>query len=71
VLRGHVQQALNVLRQVVDYLRSYKQRRVRLALARYDELTPRNGKYSGAQDAARQLFETEFLSIRARIAPKG
>jgi hypothetical protein len=65
------QQALNVLRQVVDYLRSYKQRRARLALARYDELTPRNGRYSGAQDAARQLFETEFLSIRARMAPKG
>lgn len=64
------QQALNVLRQVVDYLRSYKQRRARLALARYDELTPRNGKYSGAQDAARRLFETEFLSIRAHAALK-
>jgi hypothetical protein len=59
-----------VLRQVVAYLRSYKQRRARLALARYDELTPRNGKYSGAHDAARRLFEIEFLSIGAHAAPK-
>jgi hypothetical protein len=65
------QQALNVLRQVVDYLRSYKQRRARLALARYDELTPRNGKYSGSQDAERRRFEDEFLSIRAHVAPRG
>jgi len=43
------QQALNVLRQVVDYLRSYKHLRARLALAGYDELTPRYGKYSSAQ----------------------
>jgi hypothetical protein len=64
------QQALNVLRQVVGYLRSYKQRRARLALARYDELTPRNGKYTAAQDAARRIFEIEFLSIRAHAAHK-
>jgi hypothetical protein len=59
-----------VLRQVVGYLRSYKQRRARLALARYDELTPRNGKYTAAQDAARRIFEIEFLSIRAHAAHK-
>lgn len=65
------QQALNVLRQVVDYLRLYKQRRARLALARYDELTPRNGKYSEEQGVERRRFEDEFLSIRARVVPKG
>ena len=65
------QQAMNVLRQVVDYLRSYNQLRARLALARYDDLTPRNGKYSDEQDAERRRFEDEFLSIRAREAPKG
>jgi hypothetical protein len=55
----------------VDYLRSYKRLRARLALARYDELTPRNGKYSDEQGAERQRFEDEFLSIRSRAVPKG
>jgi hypothetical protein len=43
------QQALNVLCQVVGYMRSYKQLRARLALARYDESTPRSG--AGGRDA--------------------
>lgn len=60
------QQALNVLRQVVRYLRSYKRLRARLALEKYTALTPRNGKYSSALANERRQFEDEFLAIRAR-----
>lgn len=59
------QQALTVLRQVVHYLRSYKQLRARLALAKYAALTPRNGKYTSEQGTERRRFEDEFLGIRA------
>jgi hypothetical protein len=59
-------QALELLRQIVGYLRSYKRQRAELALRHYEALTPRNGKYSSAQDAARKAFEQSFLAMRAR-----
>ena len=57
-------QALEVLRQTMPHLRSYKRRRAELALERYVSLTPRNGKYSPDLLAARQLFELRFLATK-------
>jgi len=59
-------QALEVLRQTMPHLRSYKRRRAELALERYVSLTPRNGKYSPDLLAARQLFELRFLATKPR-----
>ena len=55
-------QALELLRQVQPYLRSYKVTRAALALKRHLALTPRNGQYTAAQRRARQQFETFFLA---------
>ena len=57
-------QALDLLRQIVDYMRSYKARRARLALAEYLAVTPRNGRYRNDQTAAKAEFETRFFAIR-------
>lgn len=59
-------QALELLRQVVPYLRSYKRIRAGMAVSHYVSLTPRNGKYNVAQDAARNQFEIDFLAVKAR-----
>jgi hypothetical protein len=59
-------QALGLLRQITPHLRSYKRQRAELLLARYEELTPRNGKYGPDQLAVRQAFEKALLSLRAR-----
>jgi hypothetical protein len=48
----------------MGYTNSYKAIRTRLALNKYLPLTPRNGRYTIAQLAARDEFEAEFLSIR-------
>jgi hypothetical protein len=60
-------QALALLRQITPYLRSYKRQRAELALAVYERLTPRNGKYSASQLADRRAFERSLLAI----APRG
>ncbi|HXN09349.1 MAG TPA: LAGLIDADG family homing endonuclease [Candidatus Acidoferrales bacterium] len=57
-------QALELLRQVRPYLRSYKAARAALALKHYLVLTPRNGQYTTGQTRARQEFETFFLRLR-------
>jgi hypothetical protein len=59
-------QALDLLRQIVRYLRSYKRQRAELALENYEEVTPRNGKYTAAQDIARKAFENSFLALTPR-----
>ena len=59
-------QALELLRQVVPYLRSYERIRAGMAVSHYVSLTPRNGKYDAAQDAARSQFEMDFLAVKAR-----
>jgi len=56
--------ALDLLRQIMGYMNSYKAIRTRLALNKYLPLTPRNGRYTIAQLAARDEFEAEFLAIR-------
>lgn len=59
-------QALALLRQVAPFLRSYKQIRASMAVDHYVSVTPRNGRYNSALDAARTQFEADFLAIRAR-----
>jgi hypothetical protein len=59
-------QALSVLAQVAPFLRSYKRFRARLALDKYVELTPRNGKYSHEIETLRRAFEQEFMALTAR-----
>ena len=59
------QQALALLVQVTPFLLSYKRRRAELALARYNSLTPRNGKYSRELRIERELFEQTFLGLRS------
>ena len=57
------QQALDLLRQVQPFLISYKRLRAELVLADYGRLTPRNGKYTADQRAARQAFERKLLAL--------
>jgi hypothetical protein len=59
-------QALAVLSQVAPYLRTYKSSRARLLLDEYASVTPRNGRYSPEQRAARQQFEDRFFAISVR-----
>lgn len=58
------QQALDLLVQIVGYLRSYKAGPARLALPHYRRLTPRNGKYTAEQIKERRAFVDEFLALR-------
>lgn len=57
-------QALQLLKQVQTYLRSYKRRRCELALEKYLRWTPRNGKYTDDLLADRTKFEIQFLAIK-------
>jgi hypothetical protein len=57
-------QALALLRQIAPFLRTYKRQRAELALAEYQRLTPRNGKYSAALLSKRHYFEQTLLGIR-------
>ena len=59
-------QALDVLGQVVAYLRTYKSARARLLLTEYVAVTPRNGRYTANQRAAREHFEHRFFEISVR-----
>ena len=63
-------QALELLRQIQPYLRSYKATRAALALKHYLALTPRNGQYTAGQKRARQEFETFFLATTKNGIPR-
>jgi len=56
-------QALDVLRQVQPWMRSYKAGRAALALSEYIVLTPRNGKYTAKQRKMRDSFEERLLAL--------
>lgn len=56
--------ALELLRQIVIFMKTYKTARAQLALKNYLKLTPRNGKYNAETRAARLEFETSLLAIR-------
>jgi len=57
-----------LLRQVSPWMKSYKRLRAELALERYTQLTPRNGKYTNKLLTLRREFEQELLSITAARA---
>lgn len=58
--------ALDLLRQIAPYLRTYKAERAKLVLAHYLRLTPRNGKYSPSQKKEHGAFVTKFLLMNPR-----
>jgi hypothetical protein len=57
-------QALALLQQVAPFMLSYKRKRAEMALASYESLTPRNGKYSQDSLVRRMMFEQEFMAIK-------
>jgi hypothetical protein len=57
-------QALDVLRQIAAFLRTYKAARAKLALADYLRLTPRNGRYTRELAKSRVEFEGRLLAMR-------
>ena len=57
-------QALELLRQIVIFMRTYKTGRAQLALESYVKLTPRNGRYSAETRSARLEFESNLLAMR-------
>jgi hypothetical protein len=59
-------QALDLLYQIVPFMKSYKARRASLALSRYLQLTPRNGKYRPEIRRQREDFERQLLAIHSR-----
>lgn len=59
-------QALDFLRQIAPFLRTYKAGRAKLILDHYLRLTPRNGKYTTTQKQERTALITKFLLINPR-----
>lgn len=59
-------QALDILKQVTPYLKSYKFGRATLVLDHYVRLTPRNGRYSSKQIEEREAFIQQFLCLRSK-----
>jgi len=57
-------QALALLRQVAQFLKTYKAERAALVLSDYLRLTPRNGRYRTDVAASRKEFELRLLSIK-------
>lgn len=57
-------QALDILGQIAEHLRSHKAVRAQLVPKDYLSLTPRNGRYSTEQLAKRELFIERFFEIR-------
>jgi len=57
-------QAMSLLKQIHEYLRTYKVDRCRLILDKYLALTPRNGKYTRALADERKSFEVKLLAIK-------
>ena len=58
-------QALDVVKRVFPWLKSYKRQRAALVLQDYVRLTPRNGKYSQEMIDRRNEFVKRVLNIRA------
>lgn len=58
-------QALDLLRDALPWLKSYKRDRAELILQDYIRLTPRNGKYTRELQNHRQNFVQQVLMIKA------
>jgi len=59
-------QALDLLKQITLYLKSYKSGRATLILDHYVRLTPRNGRYTSTQIEEREAFIQQFLCLRSK-----
>ena len=59
-------QALDLLKQIAPYLKSYKAERATLILDHYLQLTPRNGRYSPLQREKRETFVKQFFELRPK-----
>lgn len=57
-------QALDLLQQLVPYLKTYRVKRARLALNAYLRLPPRNGRCKPEVAAARREFERLLLATK-------
>jgi len=57
------QQGLSLLEQISSYLQTYKRKRAQLVLAKYNKLTPRNGKYSEEILVRKEKFIKNFFAI--------
>ena len=57
-------QALELLRQLLAHLRTYRRARAALALDCYLRLTPRNGRYTTEAVAAKEAFAQRLLAIK-------
>ena len=57
-------QAIDLIRQLQPFLRTYKAARAELILNDCLTLTPRNGKYSKEMLLARKCFEERVLAIK-------
>jgi hypothetical protein len=64
-------QALRLLAQVCPYLHTYKAQRACLLLQEYQRVTPRNGRYTAEQRAAREQLEERFFAISTRAGTSG
>lgn len=58
-------QALDLLRQIIPFLHSYKKNRAELVLADYIRLTSRNGRYSTELLEEREKFIDAFFALKA------
>lgn len=59
-------QAISLLEQIQKYLHSYKQKRAKIILEKYLELTPRNGKYTDELVRKRERFIERFFKIKPK-----
>lgn len=63
IYQVYYQQAFDLLAQIFPYLRTYKQKRVKLILGNYKKLTPRNGKYSKQILMKKERFIKDFFAV--------
>lgn len=61
-------QALDLIKQALPWLKSYKRQRAALILQNYIPLTPRNGKYSQDLLDRRSEFVRRVLGMKANRA---
>jgi hypothetical protein len=64
-------QALTLLARVCPFLRTYKFKRACLLLQEYQQVTPRNGRYTTVQRIARTQMEERFFAISIRAGTNG
>ena len=57
-------QALDLLKQIAPFLKSYKADRANLNLDHYLRLTPRNGRYTNQKREEREAFIQQFFDLR-------